>query len=73
VSLVGYPDLGLQDRVHLLETCWTEVIVCGLMWRSMPFSDCENLVFAPDLYFNKYVTVTITVTITVTSHVLTCI
>jgi len=39
----------------------------------MPFSDCENLVFAPDLYFNKYVTVTITVTITVTSHVLTCI
>lgn len=52
-AIPGYTDLSLKDRVHLLETCWTEVIVCGLMWRSMPFSDCENLVFAPDLYFNK--------------------
>ena len=49
----GYADLNLKDRVHLLEMCWTEVIVCGLVWRSTPVTEHDLLIFAPDLHFNR--------------------
>ena len=54
-SYAGYADLNLKDRVHLLEMCWTEVIVCGLVWRSTPVTEHDILVFAPDLHFNRLV------------------
>lgn len=49
---VGFVELGVYDQVCLLECCWLEVLMVGLMWRSI--NHPGNLVFASDLILNRY-------------------
>lgn len=45
-------ELSLLDQVHLLECCWLEVLMIGLMWRSVDHPG--KLVFSPDLSLSRY-------------------
>ena len=53
VYFSGYTELDLADRIHLLECCWMEILLLGLIWRSMDKTDV--LYLASDLQLNKYV------------------
>ncbi|KAG8011394.1 Estrogen receptor gamma, partial [Nibea albiflora] len=46
-KIPGFVELGLLDQVHLLECCWLEVLMVGLMWRSVDHPG--KLIFSPDL------------------------
>ncbi|XP_032883397.1 estrogen receptor beta isoform X1 [Amblyraja radiata] len=47
----GFVELDLHDQVQLLECCWLEVLMVGLMWRSMDYPG--KLLFAPDLILDR--------------------
>ncbi|XP_068048282.1 estrogen receptor beta isoform X3 [Anomalospiza imberbis] len=47
----GFIDLSLYDQVRLLESCWMEVLMIGLMWRSIDHPG--KLIFAPDLVLDR--------------------
>ncbi|KAM6254743.1 estrogen receptor beta isoform 4-T4 [Spheniscus humboldti] len=47
----GFIDLSLYDQVRLLESCWMEVLMVGLMWRSIDHPG--KLIFAPDLVLDR--------------------
>ncbi|KAF0023788.1 hypothetical protein F2P81_024418 [Scophthalmus maximus] len=47
----GFVELGLLDQVHLLECCWLEVLMMGLMWRSVAHPG--KLIFSPDLSLSR--------------------
>lgn len=47
----GFVELGLYDQVRLLEGCWMEVLMVGLMWRSIDHPG--QLIFAPDLVLDR--------------------
>ena len=53
VTFVGYTELQLSDRIHLLEACWMEVLIIGLLSKSAPHAAASVLVFAPDLHMDK--------------------
>uniref|UniRef100_A0A8C0YVT1 Estrogen receptor 2a n=2 Tax=Cyprinus carpio TaxID=7962 RepID=A0A8C0YVT1_CYPCA len=46
-KIPGFVELSLFDQVHLLECCWLEVLMLGLMWRSV--NHPGKLIFSPDL------------------------
>ncbi|XP_064195511.1 estrogen receptor beta-like isoform X2 [Anguilla rostrata] len=46
-KIPGFVELDLFDQVHLLECCWLEVLMVGLMWRSVDHPG--KLIFSPDL------------------------
>lgn len=48
---LGFVDLSLYDQVRLLESCWMEVLMVGLMWRSIDHPG--KLIFAPDLVLDR--------------------
>lgn len=48
----GFVELSLLDQVHLLECCWLEVLMMGLMWRSVDHPG--KLIFSPDLSLSRY-------------------
>uniref|UniRef100_A0A8D2MSC9 Uncharacterized protein n=1 Tax=Zonotrichia albicollis TaxID=44394 RepID=A0A8D2MSC9_ZONAL len=48
---LGFIDLSLYDQVRLLESCWMEVLMIGLMWRSIDHPG--KLIFAPDLVLDR--------------------
>lgn len=48
----GFVELSLLDQVHLLECCWLEVLMIGLMWRSVDHPG--KLIFSPDLSLSRY-------------------
>lgn len=50
-KIPGFVELSLVDQVHLLEGCWLEVLMIGLMWRSV--TDPGKLVFSPDLSLSR--------------------
>lgn len=50
--LAGFVELSLSDQVHLLECCWLEVLMLGLVWRSVDHPG--KLIFTPDLKLNRY-------------------
>uniref|UniRef100_A0A674B8Q2 Estrogen receptor 2a n=1 Tax=Salmo trutta TaxID=8032 RepID=A0A674B8Q2_SALTR len=50
-KIPGFVDLCLFDQVHLLECCWLEVLMLGLMWRSVGHPG--RLIFSPDLSLNR--------------------
>lgn len=50
--LPGFVELSLQDQVLLLECCWLEVLMIGLMWRSVDHPG--KLMFSPDLSLSRY-------------------
>ena len=52
VCSLGFVELGLFDQVHLLECCWLEVLMLGLMWRSVDHPG--KLIFSPDLILSRY-------------------
>lgn len=43
----GFADLSLHDQVHLLECAWLEILMIGLIWRSVEHPG--KLLFAPNL------------------------
>ncbi|XP_061563292.1 estrogen receptor 2a [Cololabis saira] len=50
-KIPGFVELSLLDQVHLLECCWLEVLMMGLMWRSVEHPG--KLIFSPDLSLNR--------------------
>uniref|UniRef100_A0A672NCY1 Estrogen receptor beta-2-like n=1 Tax=Sinocyclocheilus grahami TaxID=75366 RepID=A0A672NCY1_SINGR len=49
--LEGFVELTLSDQVHLLECCWLDILMLGLMWRSVDHPG--KLIFSPDLKLNR--------------------
>nr|AOV94191.1 estrogen receptor a [Scatophagus argus] len=50
-KLPGFLQLSLHDQVQLLESSWLEVLMIGLIWRSI---HCPGkLIFAPDLILDR--------------------
>ncbi|KAI7799456.1 putative estrogen receptor alpha protein [Triplophysa rosa] len=47
----GFQDLSLHDQVKLLESSWLEVLMIGLIWRSI-YSP-GKLIFAEDLILDR--------------------
>ncbi|XP_075452637.1 estrogen receptor isoform X2 [Ascaphus truei] len=47
----GFVDLTLHDQVHLLECAWLEILMVGLIWRSMEHPG--KLSFAPNLLLDR--------------------
>ncbi|XP_066556619.1 estrogen receptor isoform X2 [Amia ocellicauda] len=47
----GFLDLSLHDQVQLLECSWLEVLMIGLIWRSV--ESPGKLIFAPDLVVDR--------------------
>ncbi|XP_028350623.1 estrogen receptor isoform X2 [Physeter macrocephalus] len=47
----GFVDLTLHDQVHLLECAWLEILMIGLVWRSMDHPG--KLLFAPNLLLDR--------------------
>ncbi|XP_008061510.1 estrogen receptor beta isoform X2 [Carlito syrichta] len=50
-KIPGFVELSLFDQVRLLESCWMEVLMVGLMWRSIDHPG--KLIFAPDLVLDR--------------------
>ncbi|XP_042246262.1 estrogen receptor 2a [Thunnus albacares] len=50
-KIPGFIELSLMDQVHLLECCWLEVLMIGLMWRSVDHPG--KLIFSPDLSLSR--------------------
>ncbi|XP_068198142.1 estrogen receptor 2a isoform X2 [Antennarius striatus] len=50
-KIPGFIELSLLDQVHLLECCWLEVLMIGLMWRSVDHPG--KLIFSPDLSLSR--------------------
>ncbi|XP_067411025.1 estrogen receptor beta [Emydura macquarii macquarii] len=50
-KIPGFIELSLYDQVRLLESCWMEVLMVGLMWRSIGYPG--KLIFAPDLVLDR--------------------
>lgn len=50
-KIPGFVELSLYDQVRLLESCWLEVLMVGLMWRSIDHPG--KLIFAPDLILDR--------------------
>ncbi|XP_045861991.1 estrogen receptor [Meles meles] len=48
---MGFVDLSLHDQVHLLECAWLEILMIGLVWRSMEHPG--KLLFAPNLLLDR--------------------
>uniref|UniRef100_A0A8C6X0D8 Estrogen receptor n=1 Tax=Naja naja TaxID=35670 RepID=A0A8C6X0D8_NAJNA len=47
----GFVDLTLHDQVHLLECAWLEILMIGLVWRSVEHPG--KLLFAPNLLLDR--------------------
>ncbi|XP_077443466.1 estrogen receptor 2a [Stigmatopora argus] len=50
-KIPGFVEFSVWDQVHLLECCWLEVLMIGLMWRSV--NHPGKLIFSPDLSLNR--------------------
>ncbi|KAF7710818.1 hypothetical protein HF521_009690 [Silurus meridionalis] len=50
-KIPGFMELSLAHQVHLLECCWLEVLMLGLMWRSI--DQPGKLIFTPDLKLSR--------------------
>nr|WDV16820.1 ESR1 [Osteoglossum bicirrhosum] len=50
-KLPGFLELLLHDQVQLLESSWLEVLMIGLIWRSVHFPG--KLIFAQDLILDR--------------------
>ncbi|CAN0405046.1 unnamed protein product [Lampetra planeri] len=50
-KIPGFMELDLPVKTQLLENSWLEVLITGLIWRSMEQQD--TLVFASDLVFTR--------------------
>lgn len=48
----GFVELSLADQIHLLKCCWLEILMLGLMWRSVDHPG--KLIFSPDFKLNRW-------------------
>lgn len=48
----GFVELSLVDQIHLLKCCWLEILMLGLMWRSVDHPG--KLIFSPDFKLNRW-------------------
>lgn len=49
--LSGFVELSLSDQINLLKCCWLEILMLGLMWRSVDHPG--KLIFSPDFKLNR--------------------
>lgn len=49
--LSGFVELSLADQINLLKCCWLEILMLGLMWRSVDHPG--KLIFSPDFKLNR--------------------
>lgn len=49
---IGFVELSLTDQIHLLKCCWLEILMLGLMWRSVDHPG--KLIFSPDFKLNRW-------------------
>lgn len=47
----GFVELSLADQINLLKCCWLEILMLGLMWRSVDHPG--KLIFSPDFKLNR--------------------
>uniref|UniRef100_A0A3B4TLZ9 Estrogen receptor 2b n=1 Tax=Seriola dumerili TaxID=41447 RepID=A0A3B4TLZ9_SERDU len=50
-KIPGFLELCLADQIHLLKCCWLEILMLGLMWRSVDHPG--KLIFSPDFKLNR--------------------
>ncbi|XP_072220850.1 estrogen receptor 2b isoform X1 [Leuresthes tenuis] len=50
-KIPGFVELSLGDQIHLLKCCWLEILMLGLMWRSVDHPG--KLIFSPDFKLNR--------------------
>uniref|UniRef100_A0A8C5C459 Estrogen receptor 2b n=1 Tax=Gadus morhua TaxID=8049 RepID=A0A8C5C459_GADMO len=50
-KIPGFVELSLANQIQLLKCCWLEVLMLGLMWRSVDHPG--KLIFSPDLKLNR--------------------
>nr|ABB96484.1 estrogen receptor beta [Pseudolabrus japonicus] len=50
-KIPGFVELSLTDQIHLLKCCWLEILMLGLMWRSVDHPG--KLIFSPDFKLNR--------------------
>ncbi|XP_061677290.1 estrogen receptor 2b [Syngnathoides biaculeatus] len=50
-KIPGFVELSLCDQIQLLKCCWLEILMLGLMWRSVDHPG--KLIFSPDFKVNR--------------------
>ncbi|XP_061632586.1 estrogen receptor 2b isoform X2 [Phyllopteryx taeniolatus] len=50
-KIPGFVELSLCDQIQLLKCCWLEILMLGLMWRSVDYPG--KLIFSPDFKLNR--------------------
>uniref|UniRef100_A0A3B5L820 Uncharacterized protein n=1 Tax=Xiphophorus couchianus TaxID=32473 RepID=A0A3B5L820_9TELE len=50
-KIPGFVELSLADQIHLLKCCWLEILMLGLMWRSVDHPG--KLIFSPDFKLSR--------------------
>ncbi|KAM9568096.1 estrogen receptor beta-like [Salvelinus alpinus] len=50
-KIPGFVELSLTYQMHQLESCWLDVLMLGLMWRSIDHPG--KLIFSADLKLNR--------------------
>uniref|UniRef100_UPI0037E787D6 estrogen receptor 2b isoform X2 n=1 Tax=Semicossyphus pulcher TaxID=241346 RepID=UPI0037E787D6 len=50
-KIPGFVELSLGDQIHILKCCWLEILMLGLMWRSVDHPG--KLIFSPDFKLNR--------------------
>uniref|UniRef100_A0A3P8VXR2 Estrogen receptor 2b n=1 Tax=Cynoglossus semilaevis TaxID=244447 RepID=A0A3P8VXR2_CYNSE len=51
-KIPGFSELSLSDQIHLLKCCWLEILMLGLIWRSVDHPG--KLIFSPDFKLNRW-------------------
>ncbi|XP_054913226.1 estrogen receptor 2b [Poeciliopsis prolifica] len=50
-KIPGFVELSLADQIHQLKCCWLEILMLGLMWRSVDHPG--KLIFSPDFKLSR--------------------
>uniref|UniRef100_A0A665X8P9 Estrogen receptor beta-like n=1 Tax=Echeneis naucrates TaxID=173247 RepID=A0A665X8P9_ECHNA len=50
-KIPGFLELSLTDQIHLLKCCWLDILMLGLMWRSVDHPG--KLIFSPDFKLSR--------------------
>ncbi|XP_033497701.1 estrogen receptor 2b [Epinephelus lanceolatus] len=50
-KIPGFVELCLADQIHLLKCCWLDILMLGLMWRSVDHPG--KLIFSPDFKLSR--------------------
>lgn len=51
LALPGFPNLSLGDQMSLLQSAWMEILLLGIVYRSLPYE--EKLVYAEDYIMDE--------------------